>query len=164
MEPSQDIPGEDMSVAVEPWPGFPQCPCGCGVSGLKLQVRNDGHLVGCECPVCRGRRNRRKGQAAQRKSHQRLGGVGWTPTNEEWGRPYIVEVAILPEVKTGQQIPASFDRFVSSEWFRRALAQSQRSAPAGSGVLPAVVVRGDWCLVDIRKREFREQAERSETG
>ena len=127
-----------------------ECPCGCGLYHTKLT--RFGHVVGCICHSCTGRRNRRKGQKAQARSHRRLGGQGFTPTNEESGRPYTVEVSILPEVKTGAQIPASWDRFQSSEWFRHALSQSERSAPVGSGVLPAVVIRGDFCVIDIRPR------------
>ena len=56
----------------------------------------------------------------------------------------------MPESKAGKQVPASFDDFIGTEWFRRALEQSHRAVPVGSGALPAVVVRGDWCLVDIR--------------
>jgi hypothetical protein len=84
--------------------------------------------------------------------HKRLGGTGWTPSQEEAARPYTVEVTVLPESKTGGQIPASFDKFIATEWFRRALSQSERAVPVGSGALPAVVIRGDWCLIDIRKK------------
>lgn len=84
--------------------------------------------------------------------HRRLGGEGWTPTHEEAARPYTIEVTVMPESKTGSQIPATFDRFISTDWFRRALSQSERATPVGTGVLPAVVIRGDWCIVDIRKR------------
>jgi hypothetical protein len=84
--------------------------------------------------------------------HRRLGGTGFTPHHEEAARPYTIEVAVMPESKTGAQVPASFDRFVATEWFRRALDQSTRAVPVGTGVLPAVVIRGDWCVVDIRRR------------
>ena len=88
--------------------------------------------------------------------HKRLGGEGFTPTHEEGARPYVVEIAIMPESKTGGQVPASWDKFLATEWFRRALDQSARAAPVGSGVLPAVVIRGDWCLVDIRGRKHED--------
>jgi hypothetical protein len=135
-----------------PWPGYPSCPCGCGSVGLKLQLRYDKHVVGCVCRACIGRRNRRKGQKGQSRMHKRLGGTGWTPSQEEAARPYTVEVTVMPESKTGGQIPASFDKFIATEWFRRALSQSERAVPVGSGALPAVVIRGDWCLIDIRKK------------
>jgi hypothetical protein len=133
------------------------CPCGhdrCDVWGTKLT--RQGFLVGCKSPQAQGKRNRKKGQAAQRRMHQRLGGEGWTPTNEESARPYTVEVQVMPESKTGGQIPTSFDKFIATEWFRRALSQSSRAVPVGSGVLPAVVIRGDWCLVDIRGRKVTQ--------
>lgn len=84
--------------------------------------------------------------------HKRLGGEGFTPTHEEAARPYTIEVTVMPESKTGAQIPQSFRRFIESDWFRRALDQSTRATPVGAGVLPAVVIRGDWAIVDIRGR------------
>jgi hypothetical protein len=84
--------------------------------------------------------------------HKRLGGDGFTPSNEESARPYTVEVTVMPESKTGDQIPKSWDTFVKSEWLRRAFSQSERAVPVGSGALPAVVIRGDFCIVDIRRK------------
>lgn len=129
----------------------PECICGCGEFNLKTQLKT-GHVVGCKCPSCIGRRNRYKGQRAQAKTHRRLGGQGFTPSNEESARPYTVECMVMPEVKTGEQIPASWDKFVSSEFFRRALSQSERAVPFGSGALPCVVIRGDFAVVDIRRK------------
>lgn len=137
-----------------PWPEFPSCPCGCGEQGMKLQLRHDKHLVGCSCRSCIGRRNKFKGQRTQARTHRRLSGEGFTPSNEESARPYIVEVSIMPESKGGDQIPAAFERFMHSEWFRRALSQSARAVPFGSGVLPAVSIRGDFMIVDIRRRKL----------
>lgn len=139
-------------VLAKPWPTWPTCPCGCGERGLKLQLRHDGHLVGCSCPSCRGRRNQKKGKAGQAKMHRNLGGSGWTPSQEESARPYHVECVLMPEGKTGKQVPKSWDDFVTTEWFRHALNQSQRAVPFGSGALPCVVIRGDWAVVDIRKK------------
>jgi len=64
---------------------------------------------------------------------------------------------VMPEVKTGQQIPASWDKFVSCEFFRRALSQSERAIPFGSGALPCVVLRGDFAVVDIRRKNELEE-------
>jgi hypothetical protein len=134
------------------WAPFSACPCGaCSVVSAKLSVRT-GHVRGCACSSCRNRRNRAKGHAAQAKAHRALGGKGFTPSNEESARPYEVTVAILPESKTGSQIPAAWDRFVATDWFRGALSQSERACPVGTGVLPAVVLRGDWVVVDIRRK------------
>lgn len=153
---TRPVPSDERRAILEPWPGYPGCPCGCGLTGLKLQMRHDRHLVGCKCRVCTGRRNRRKGQAGQAKAHRNLGGTGRTPSQEESARPYEVTVTVLPEVKTGEQIPASFDKFVGSEWFRRALSQSARAVPVGSGALPCVVLRGDFAVVDIRRDRISE--------
>jgi len=149
-----------------PWPGFALCRCGCEAEGMKLQLRHDKHLVGCECSSCRGRRNRKAGQRTQARTHKRLGGQGFTPTNEESARAYEVTASIMPEVKGGQQIPASFERFISSEWFRHALSQSTRGIPTGSGVLPAVSIRGDFVILDIRGKRLLsdEEVHRKHTG
>ena len=122
----------------------------CKQEGTKLT--RYGHLVGCTCRPCLGRRNKRKGQKAQAKMHKRLGGTGFTPSHEEAARPYTVEVTVMPESKTGSQVPTSFDKFITTEWFRRALDQSTRAVPVGTGVRPAVVIRGQWAVVDIRGR------------
>ena len=134
----------------------PECICGCGTLNLKTQLKT-GHVVGCTCHPCIGRRNRRKGQRGQARTHKRLGGEGFTPSNEESARPYHVECMVMPEVKTGQQIPASWDKFVSCEFFRRALSQSERAIPFGSGALPCVVLRGDFAVVDIRRKNELEE-------
>ena len=130
----------------------PVCICGCGEVNLKMQLKT-GHVVGCKCPSCIGRRNRRKGQKGQAKMHKRLGGTGFTPTNEESARPYHVECLVMPESKVGGQVPASFDKFIGTEWFRRAMSQSSRAVPFGSGALPCVVIRGDYAVVDIRRKK-----------
>ena len=56
----------------------------------------------------------------------------------------------MPEDKTGDQVPASFDKFIDTEWFRRALDQATRAVPAGSGARPAVAIRSQFVIVDIR--------------
>lgn len=159
-----------MSLAVDPyrWEGYPICPCAplmdhtlyrdSACQGTKLTKY--GHVVGCKCRSCTGRRNKRKGHAAQAKMHRALGGTGFTPHDEESARPYTVEVTVMPEVKTGLQIPASFDKFVGTEWFRRALEQATRAVPVGSGACPGVVIRGDWVILDIRGRSALSQEEK----
>lgn len=141
-----------------PWEGWPACLCGCGVENLKLQATKLSgddifHVKGCACVRHRNRRNQQKGKDAQAKTHRNLGGTGFTPANEESARPY--ELLVMPEVKTGQakgsQIPASWDSFIKTEWFRRALDQAIRAVPVGSGARPCVVIRGDFAIVDIRK-------------
>lgn len=114
-----------------------RCPCGidsCKMLGTKL--KKNGHLVGCSCRPCTGLRNRRKGQAGQAKGHRALGGEGFTPSNEEstGGYPIVVQC----EWKTGAQIPASFTKFIGTDWFRRALSQANRARRVGDGSMPAV--------------------------
>lgn len=138
---------------------FALCPCGCGGVSIGKGLTKRGHVPYCgtprsgadrPCHICQGRRNRAKGQRNQALTHRRLGGEGPTPHDEESARPYIVEVCIMPEAKTGDSIPRSWDRFIEGEWFRRALRQSERAAPVGAGVLPAVSLRGEYVVVDIR--------------
>lgn len=66
-----------------------------------------------------------------------------------------MEVSVLPEHKGGAQIPKSWDSFIATEWFRRALRQSERALPVGSGALPAVTLRSQFVVVDIRGRKLR---------
>ena len=129
------------------WQPYDECPCGCGVVGHKL--KKNGCVVGCKCRSCIGKRNRRKGQAAQAKGHRALGGEGFTPGNEEsvGGYPIVVQV----EHKTGSQIPASFTKFITLDWTRRALSQANRARRVGDGSMPAVMLDGRWLVVDCRK-------------
>lgn len=134
-------------MSAGPWSGWPACPCGCGVEGLKLQLHHDRHVVGCGCASCRGRRSRRKGKAAERRRHLRLGGVGATPADD---LAHVYQLAVTTEDKAGAQIPASFRSFVASEWYRHAIAQARKKLPLGSPVLPAVYLettRSRWWLV-----------------
>src|SRR3990167_5078602 len=115
------------------------CPCEKQLCrdalGIGTKLTKYGHLVGCRCRSCLGRRSKRKGQAAQAKTHKALGGEGLTPCNEESGIFYTLTVR--PEVKAGKQTPASFTKFVSGEWFRHALSQSERAIPVGIDAKPS---------------------------
>ncbi len=149
-----------MSVAAEPWPGFPACPCGCGATGLKLQVRlaKDGrhHVVGCKCRSCIGRRNRQAGQASERRRHKRLGGQGGTPNDE---LAYCYSINVSTQDKHGGQIPASFVAFITSEWARHALRQAEKKLPVGSDAMPALYLEptrlGSWLVVKVPARGLR---------
>jgi hypothetical protein len=75
--------------------------------------------------------------------HQELGGRGWSPSHEEHGPGYDVEyivevVKVHPEAKGGGQIPQALVKFLGTEWYRRAIGQSERSLPYGSGAKPAL--------------------------
>ena len=132
-------------------PGM-ECPCGCGNTGGKLSFKTKHIVRNCACASCRGKRNRQKGQRGQREMHQRLGGQGWTPSNEETARPYPLTLSVMPESKAGEQIPAYFHKFINSEWFRKALSQSIRAVPVGSGAHPALAIDGKWVLIDLRNQ------------
>lgn len=125
-----------------------ECPCGCTVIGKEQRT---GHARGCSCRPCIGRRNRRKGHAGQAKMHRALGGVGFTPHDEESGRTYSVEVQV--EAKVGDQIPRTFVAFSETDWLRRALSQAERAIPAGVQAFPAVYCQpsggGRWLIVKL---------------
>jgi hypothetical protein len=128
------------------WQPYSACPCGeCDVIGYKLT--RWGHVAKCACYSCRNRRNRNKGRKAQTKVHRDLGGEGHSTLHEENSQAYPVWVR--PEVKTGKQVPIAFSKFLATDWFRRALSQSERSLPVGSGAKAAVaiVVGGETWLV-----------------
>ncbi|HWP38369.1 MAG TPA: hypothetical protein VNL18_12530 [Gemmatimonadales bacterium] len=75
------------------------------------------------------------------------------PTHEEKGHTY--SLLYRPEVKSGAQVPASFRKFLASEWFRKALSQSERAVPVGSGAKPAVFMdmgrEGRWLVVRMQE-------------
>jgi hypothetical protein len=87
--------------------------------------------------------------------HTNLGGSGKPGWHEERARPYTIEVEVMPESKTGAQVPAAFHKFTDSRWFKGALYQSAMAVPVGSGVVPAVVIDGRWLIADIEPRTKR---------
>ena len=124
-----------MTADMGPWTVGAPCPCGNGETGGKLT--RFGHVIGCICPSCRGRRNRRAGQRSQAKGYHQLDGKRPNaPTHEEWMD--VSELHVKWENKHGEQIPASFRRFVELEWTRRALSQAERSIPIGVQAYAAV--------------------------
>jgi len=141
---SSDI---EVVVRAVTWEPYDECPCGCGEVSHKL--KKNQHVVGCKCRPCLGKRNRAKGQKAQAKGHRALGGQGFTPGNEEsvGGYPLVAQV----EHKSGSQIPASFTKFIGTEWFRRAISQANRARRVGDGSMPAVMLDGRWLVVDCKK-------------
>lgn len=126
------------------------CPCGCEATGSKLN--RFGHVaLYCNCFSCRNRRNQKRGKRAQAKSHRLLGGVGFTPHDEESGKTYSVECQI--EVKQGLQIPASFVKFSRLDWTREALSQAERAIPVGVQAFPTLCLQpvggGMWLMVKV---------------
>lgn len=130
-------------------PGEP-CPCGCGQTGSKLSHKS-GHVARtCACASCRNSRNVRRGKRGQARTHAALGGQGFTPYHEESGLFY--DLTVRPEVKAGEQVPTSFRKFVATDWFRRALSQSERSIPVGINARACVSIDGRWLVVDLGAR------------
>lgn len=132
-------------------PGDP-CPCEtAGCSGSKLSFKT-GHVArGCLCKSCTGRRSQKKGRAAQRTTHQALGGQGFSPNHEESGLFY--DLTVRPEVKHGYpKDTKKFREFLGTEWFRRALSQSSRSIPVGIDARACVSIDGRWLIVDLQDR------------
>jgi hypothetical protein len=133
----------------------PKCICGCGEVNLKVQLKT-GHVVGCACPSCRGRRNRKAGKASERRRHKRLGGEGWTPNDE---LAYSYSINVTTQDKQGAQVPASFVAFITSEWTRHALQQAIKKMPVGSDAMPALWLEpprlGSWLVVKVPARGLR---------
>ena len=110
------------------WRPYDECPCGCGVIGHKLKVKN-GHVVGCKCRSCLGTRNRRNGQKSQSralKDAARAEGTSMeiAPTHEEQAR-----LLVHYESKQGEQVPKG----LRGEWMRKTEQQArgfaQRQVP-----------------------------------
>ena len=139
------------------WVPFTPCPCeaDCGVIAPKLSVRS-GHVVGCKCRSCIGKRNKTKGQRNERTRHLALGGEGATPRDE---LAFSYSVNITTEDKTGQQIPAKFVAFIQSEWTRHALRQAEKKVPVGSDALPALWLNaghaGTWIVLRVPAKGLR---------
>lgn len=136
---------------VAPWENWPECPCGCGETGLKLAVKS-GHLARlCTCSSCRNRRNQKKGRKAQHTAHRVLGGVGFSPLHEESGRTYSVEVQV--ESKKGKQCSPTLVKGLRSEWLASALGQAERAIPAGVVAFPSCYLEpeggGRWLVVKL---------------
>ena len=127
----------------------PLCPPG-------TKLTKYGHLVGCRCPSCRGRRNKRSGQRTEAKRHRRLGGQGQTPRDE---LAYSYSINVTTEDKHGAQIPANFLRFLDLEWTRHALRQAEKKIPVGSDAQPALVLdcgrKGMWMLMPVPEKGLR---------
>lgn len=95
------------------------CVCGCGLFGTPLK-RPEGHIRGCKCPRCMGKRNRAKGDSKARQARKKLGIGGVNSRHEEvWGGDLRLEV------KAGAQIRAVATAFLKCE------AQSEAARPIG---------------------------------
>lgn len=96
------------------------CECGCGRVSVRTSV---GHVKGCKCRSCIGKRNRRGGLNKQRRAKKALGipksRFHGQDGNEENWRGYF-----RAEVKAGKQVGAA-------KWFLRAEAQSDANRAIG---------------------------------
>jgi len=139
------VQSEEWSLGLRP---------SCDVVGTKLSKY--GHLVGCKCRPCLGRRNKRSGQRTEAKRHRRLGGQGQTPRDE---LAYSYSLNVTTEDKHGQQIPQNFIRFIELEWTRHALRQAEKKIPVGSDAQPALVLdcgrKGMWMLMPVPEKGLR---------
>lgn len=137
-------------MTIRPRPEAPPCPCG-GLNCSGERVTKHGHVRNCSCRSCIGRRNRVRGQRGQRNAHRALGGTGFTPSNEESARTYVLQVQV--ETKAGAQIPRNFVTFTSSDWLRRALRQAEMAIPIGTDAKAAVAMLpeggGKWLVVKL---------------
>ena len=159
-----------MSVTSPSTQEFGYCPCyedervgeivarhngyGCGVMGTKL--KKNGHLVGCKCRPCLGKRNKAKGQRANARAHKRLGGEGMT-VNDDLFHSYSINVSV--ESKTGAQVPAYFSKFVQGEWWHSAIRQASKKVPVGADAMPAVYIEFTpsvaFLVVDVSGKGLR---------
>jgi hypothetical protein len=142
-----------MPVIQDPGP----CPCewdGCQVIGTKLTKA--GHLKGCACRSCLGRRNRRKGQAGEARAHRALGGIGST-IRDDLFHAYSLNISL--ETKSGNQCPARMVTAIRSEFMRKALRQATKKIPVGADAFPAVMLQphggGQYLVVDVSGRSLR---------
>jgi hypothetical protein len=95
------------------------CVCGCGLFGTPRK-RPLGHIRGCECAKCRGKRNRSKGDSKARVARKQLGIGGVNSRHEElWGGDVRVEI------KAGAQIKPVLTAFLRCEM------QSEAARPVG---------------------------------
>lgn len=130
---TRPVPSDERRAIPEPWPGYPECPSGCGATGLKLN--RFGHVVGCVCAKCRNRNNRIRGKAANRRAHLSLGG-GARTVDDDLFYSYSINVAI--EAKTGAQIGTSFPKFVRGKWATDAFRQAEKKIPIGTDALASL--------------------------
>ena len=95
------------------------CACGCGLFGT-VRKKPEGHIRGCECVRCRGKRNRTKGDSKARQARKTLGIPGVMSRHEEhWGGKCRVEM------KAGAQVGPIATRFDNAR------AQSEAARPIG---------------------------------
>lgn len=109
--------------------------------------RKHQHRRGCDCRPCIGRRNRRNGLEAQRRTFKAAGGTAkWRGqmANEERWESFEWAPMIRWEKKSGKQVPA---------WVLSAIAQVEAAHDMGL-YRPGLVIepegtKTDYCLVRL---------------
>lgn len=101
-----------------------ECGCGCGQFGtLRAKPWRDGVVCvrrGCDCPRCRGKRNRQRGDSKARRARKVLAIPGANSRHEEnWSG------ALRIEVKAGGIVAPAFSAFLKAE------QQSEAQRPVG---------------------------------
>jgi hypothetical protein len=82
-----------MNGDVLPLPGPEKAHCACGACDLYGRPNKIGHIRGCPCRRCLGKRSRSKGDLKARQARKALGIPGANSRHEEvWGGPVRVEV------------------------------------------------------------------------
>lgn len=81
------------------------CVCGCNLFGTPLK-RPEGHVRGCKCPRCMGKRNRAKGDSKARQARKKLGIPGANTRHEE-----LFGGRLRVEMKAGKQVGPIETRF-----------------------------------------------------
>lgn len=102
-----------------PGPEKGPCPDGCGRFGRLLR---NGHVRGCPCRSCLGKRNRTKGLSKQRAARKKLEIAGpslGADHEENWLGP------VRAEVKSGAQVRPAATAYYRME------AQSEEARPIG---------------------------------
>lgn len=95
----------------------------CPLYGTLLKPSRDGNrrIRGCGDPAARGKRNKQKGQRAQRKVANKLG----VPTGFGGGNEETWQSSLRLEVKSGAQVRPAVTAYL------RQKAQSEASRPIG---------------------------------
>lgn len=130
-----------------PGPRKGPCPCGCPLYGTPLRGKI-GHVRGCGCRRCGGKRSRRTGLEAQREGAR---GVGVPRVGSMWpGHEEDYRGALRVESKAGGQVGPIITRFLAAE------AQSEAKRPIGDHRPFAMIAAHEKCQVLV----FRVSAAR----
>ena len=126
----------------------------CLVQGTKLTKY--GHLKGCTCRSCLGRRNKSKGRRSEAKVYRALRGEG--PTKKD-DLMFTMSLDVAYEHKSGAQIPKSIRDFIASKFLEDALRQAEKKKPVGVDCNLVVTLdlgrKGMWMVGPLPERGLR---------